>query len=122
MNYKKPNRLPPLQLHCPHLTYNNSRLISRDEARINGRLVIKNVKSIDTFVKSFPRMYYQQAVRSSSFHQSYITGKTRVARKYDLSHLEIGEKRNSIKGDMGKIILQEKKVARRSERIQGNNL
>lgn len=81
MEYRKPVKLVPLQMYCPFNNRSTMRLISRDEAR----LALKSFRSVtsvhDSCIKSFSRLCYQPALRVSSFHHSYITGKPRVPRK-----------------------------------------
>ena len=82
MNYQKPVKLLPLQFLCPFQSRKqNARLISRDEIRLIRREDIKNKSILDTCVKSFTRMYYQPAIRYTSFHDSKVTGKVRQPRR-----------------------------------------
>lgn len=81
MNYQKPCKLVPLQVHCPFSTGSFSRLISRDEKRLRLNNTKRSKSILDTCVKSFSRLYYQPMVRFTSFHQEMIIGKIRIPRK-----------------------------------------
>lgn len=83
MEYKKPVKLMPLQFHAPFTTKSTMRLISRDQARVRLSSHRPRISVLDACIKSFPRLYYQPALRQSSFHVSLITGKTRIPRKLE---------------------------------------
>lgn len=88
MNYKAPGKLVPLQVYCPFRSQNFS-CISRDQNRLRKRVVVGQENSFNGRIKSFSRLYYQPAIRFTSFHQSHVTGKQRIPRRLSKIHSEL---------------------------------